>query len=323
MQNLSVKLSDVRVRREILIQAQRFLQKIDENEDLLDRYLNFDLPTFQTWFDLTFANEKLQIELFERDYAQSIEFHNSMVALVKLRKVTMPRAFEILKAEQASYAAGSPSTRTRIETERLKREQYIRADLEATHLEIELVEPDIQPSSPLQRPVSNIEAEQLKIVYRKLVRRLHPDLQGPNVDPGELRWQKRIWNLLLQARGRGDVLEIERLYKVTLLRQMEFSELSLQDAQDVHLWLSVEMQRLETELWHAQQNPGWEFSKVQDLRILEARSRERLTQEIAQLQHEISELKGQHAYLEVLSCKTPTRRKRSPVAVDANQLSLF
>jgi hypothetical protein len=208
----------------------------------------------------------------------------------------------------------------KIEEDRQRRDQYIRADLNKTAAET-LAAPT-ESESPVLPPPGPVEAEQIKLIYRKLVRRLHPDAQGPQAEPGELRWQKRIWDLAHSARQRSDRAELETLYKVTLLRQMDFTELTVANAHEVYAWLRSEFDRINTLAWQAQQTSAWGFSRQPDLRRLAERLRFLLQKEITAVEEELQELRGQHAYLEVLSY-TPRPQRRRQAPKDDRQLRLF
>ncbi|MBX3021843.1 MAG: hypothetical protein KF799_09225 [Bdellovibrionales bacterium] len=316
----------LRFRRQILILAQQLLQNLDSMEDESERYQTQDLPAYNRWYESSFAPERELISTLERELAASVAFHNSIVAVSKMREVSLSQAFTAMRDEQVAYVGGSETKRRRIEEERLAREEFIREDLNS--------EFNRHRSEPLEftAVINESDAgERMKLVYRRLVRRLHPDMQGPLSDPTEVRWQKRIWHLSQVARQQGNVAELDALYKVSLLRQMELSELTISDAHEVHAWLKRESDHLEAQIREWQAHPAWGFSVSGESPALVQRVLNEFERERDFLAHELKDIKGQHAYLEVLSFNEsgpPLEMKRRRVRPrheerDERQLSLF
>jgi len=324
----------LRFRREILIHAQLLLQKIDSVEDEIARYQESDLPLFSEWFAATFKEERQVITALEKELAAQVQFHNSMVAFSKMRDVSLARAFAAIKDEQKAYVAGNEARRRKIEDERLVRELFVRQDLQNEfdqRLNFTSQPQDAGASETL--PAAIPDSERMKLVYRRLVRRLHPDMQGPNMDVTESRWQKRIWHLSQIARQNGDVEQLDALYKVSLLRQMELSELTISDAHEVHAWLKNELDRLEVEFAEMKVQPSWCFSLTGENPALLHRILSDFEGERDFLETEIREIQSQHDYLEGLSFKETAvaapaemKRRRSRPRTSPTedpQLSLF
>jgi len=186
--------------------------------------------------------------------------------------------------------------------------------------------PQIQTTTPAATVTAVSPEEETRQVYRKLVRRLHPDLQGPGLDAIEQRWQSKVWHAAQKARQLGHADELNRLYKVTLLRQMEFTELTIADAHDICAFLKKELDRLTVALDEVHQNPAHGFHQREDLTEFRAQMALRMSKEIATLEVELKDLKGQHAYVEVLShteSKAKRSRRREAKQRDNGQLSLF
>jgi hypothetical protein len=325
---------DLRRRREILIQAQQLAQRIDEVEDELERFRLCDEPQYNAWYETRFTEEKRDVASLESELNASVQFHNSLVAYSKIQDVSMPEAFRALQEEHAAYLTGTPTRRLKIEEDRTRREEFIREDLEREfqeHVASQLATGPspraVRANSPATIP--ELEEEKLKLIYRKLVRRLHPDMHGPNMDATEARWQRRIWHLSQQAKQLGDIPQLESMYRVSLIRQMELNELTLTDAIEVRAWLQTELDRLERELKEAQTKTAWRFSLLTDYYELKKRILADLEHERRFLQSELQEIKGQHAYLEIMSCEDGSthaamlKRRRPRAPKDSTQLSLF
>lgn len=345
---------ELRFKREILIHAQQLLQTIDDAEDERERYHTLDLPQFNVWLERYFPLERTQVANLERELAAAVQMHNWTIAVSKQQGLSLEQAYVAMKQEQAEYLAGNEARRRKIEEERAERERFVREDLDrefqARMGQVGL-ETDQAPGSMKQHSSSHTggdtgsesfledsgdllaspDAERLKMVYRRLVRRLHPDMQGPQMDATERRWQKKIWHLSQLARQRADVDELNALYKVSLLRQMELSELTIADAHEVHAWLRNEMDRIDGEINELRAHPAWGFSVSGATPALIRRLELDYEQEIAFLAAELREIRTQQSCLEALSgfpapAQPELKRRRTrprPPRDGDGQLSLF
>lgn len=300
----------LRERRSVLIAAQQLVQKIDDVEDALERFQAHDQPAYAEWLRAHFAVEREEIARLESELTAAVQTHNQMVALTKLEGITMAEALKCLRDEDRRFTEGDEVARDQIALERARRDRVIREEFEQEIAERITNEP--------ARVLGEMDQEKLKLVYRKLVRRLHPDLQGPHIDATETRWQKRIWLISQTARAAGDVAQLEAIYKVNLLRQMDMGDFSLADAREVHAWLERELARQEYGLAEARRHAGFDFSQAADLDDLERRTRIEFDRERQFLLGEIEDLRGQHAWLE-----QPRLRRTRKRPVDERQLSFF
>lgn len=321
-----------RVRRDILIDAQRLAQQIDQAEDELEDYRERDLPGFRAWFEGRFTEDQTRLAELERDLAATVRRHNQMVALAKMNEMPMERAFRMITEEDRAFARGNPATRRHIRDERARREAFLRDDLEREVTE--RLGPTPGSAPPAAARAADGAPIDAKLTYRRLVRRLHPDVRGEVDCPNELRWQRRVWTLLQAAHAHGDAETLANLYRVTLLRQMDFGELTLDDARDAHAWLSREFEALDAERDRVRGRPAWQFSRAADEDVLIARVREEFRIDAAAVRAEIDEITGQHEYLALLDKSTsrptgpiepqprrPRRGRNGPPSI--NQLSLF
>jgi hypothetical protein len=320
-----IQKGETRFRREVLLQAQQLIVAIDHTEDELEVFERQDQPGYREWLEYNFADKCGKLSALERDYTETIRFHNWVVAESRMRRITMANAYGKIRVEAQQYREADALARERIELDRRERENFV---------QLECGTEDFTTSAEpaLFAPPTTASSESLKSVYRKLVRRLHPDLLGQENDSAELRWQKRVWNTAQVARRDGHLQELELLYKVTLLRQLELKELTIADAHEVHDWLAKELERLRVELNQARKNLAWNFSRKSISAQFQRDVEEYLNREIQALETELEDIKGQHAYLEVISQTQetlPTReikvrkRRQKPVHQDDLQLSLF
>jgi hypothetical protein len=154
------------------------------------------------------------------------------------------------------------------------------------------------------------ELERLKLIYRKLVRRLHPDLQDPALDGKQSVWQKKIWDRAQTAYQNGRLEQIERLYKLTLLRQKQVNDLTLSEIYQSETWLKAERDRLELETYRLKRLPAWGFSRKKSFGSLEKKVRKELEQEIAPLLGELEYLREEHELLQTISHEYREGRRR-------------
>ena len=316
-----------RVRRDILIEAQTLAQRIDLVEDELELYRERDLPAFNAWFEERFGDERAHLRQLEGELSLIVRRHNDVVALAKMHDLSMERAYRMVVEEDLAFARGNPATRRHIREERSKREHLLREDLER---EVRDRLGAVHEASPVPTPAEPPADGDLKTIYRRLVRRLHPDVQRDLACPNELRWQRRVWSLLQGAYENGDAGTLRHLYRVTLLRQMDFAELTLADAREAFAWLSRELGALEAERDRARERPSWGFGAVTDFDALLARVREEFRLDINSVRAEIDEISGQHEYLALLDKSTTKRTgviavrpRRGSDPASINQLSFF
>ena len=313
-----------RQRRDLLIQAQRLTLATDQIEDELEVFRARDVPAFQAWFKDRFLTERDQIKDLEAQLNQLTERHNAIVALAKMHDLSMERAYRLIEQEDHTFATANPATRDRIATERERRRGFIGEDLEAEFR----ARTRADVAAPTEEtPVINLD--ELKTVYRKLARRLHPDLEVDPNDAGETRWRRRFWGLLQTARDRGDAFGLTDLYLVTRVRQLEFRDFTLDEARRARAWLEREHEELSTEHQRARETVAWNFT-LTSTADLERRVTEELRRDAGALTADIRELTEEHEYLRLLGAEprptgTSARRARAtrrPVTT-VQQLSFF
>ena len=302
-----------RERRELLIEAQRLAQEIDRVEDELELFRERDRPAFERWFTGHFAAERDQIRGLEAELARRTERHNAVLALAQMKSLSPEDARARLDAEDRAYAAAAPAEREALDQERRMRREYIALDLEREfrrRTENITVEP----------PPEEIDVEECKATYRRLVRRLHPDVPHDPADVSEARWRRRSWRLLQDARDRGDARVIGDLYLVTRLRQMDLGDFDAADAHRVHAWLRRDLDDRTVERDRARDSVAWRFTKVEPDWVAR-RVREELRADQRALRAEIRLLAEDAPD----RATTPPRRARPPraSATSIQQLSFF
>lgn len=160
------------------------------------------------------------------------------------------------------------------------------------------------------RPLTGAEAEQMKLIYRKLVRRLHPDLQDRSTSGRELQWQRRMWDRAQVAHQHGDARELEKLYRLVLVRQREFGELTMGEIRESEHWLEGEHLRVKEEARDLKRLPAWGFSRARSHQTLIRRIQKDFDRELESIETEIEDLESGHAILEMLSLEYDEPAKR-------------
>lgn len=305
--------------------ARQLIQEIDLAHEELATFHNQDRPAYCSWYELNFRSHHDKIEALERDHARLVDIHNAMVALTKIKKISMPRAFAFLQKERCAYINGQNAQRRKIEDDRLKRRQFIECDHRVMQDPVapkpEIVIEDEHPLFP------SIPKQTLKFYYRRLVRLLHPDAQASSQNGlSDNPWKEKLWHLAQLARDRSNTHLLQHLYHLSLIRLGEFSKLSAEDLQSVCQVLKQDLLKLANHLQIIRHDPGYRFASQDNHDRIHDSIAEKLKRRHSSLVKEIHNLKGQHALLEVLShaeqLKKRPRRKQRHLAETA-QLTLF
>lgn len=119
--------------------------------------------------------------------------------------------------------------------------------------------------------------EDIKLLYRQLVRRLHPDASG-----GEMTaWQKDLWLRAQDGYRKRDYQALERVLRLIQLRGGDLNSLRLSEIRSSQTWLQDELNRLRLSIKGSKTSPAWGFSRRKDFgpvhrRAMKAFEKERL-----------------------------------------------
>jgi hypothetical protein len=102
--------------------------------------------------------------------------------------------------------------------------------------------------------------EKLKLLYRQLVRRLHPDLRTEEMTA----WQKSAWMRAQEAYRNKDLKEIEKLLQLIFLRSGDLNSLQLSEIVASKEWLLGELAQLEASVRGMKRSAAWGFSRRKD-----------------------------------------------------------
>ena len=158
------------------------------------------------------------------------------------------------------------------------------------------------PHAAKQRgPQSRGERDELiKIIYRKLVRRLHPDLNGTS-QKEVVAWQKTIWHRVQKAHESFDLSSLERLYRMVLVRSRDLSEVTMGEILESHSWLQKEISELNSEVSANKQAPAWGFSRRKNYDALQRKVEKTILGDLHLIDSELREMQEQFQMLEALA----------------------
>jgi len=288
-----------RVRRDLLVEAQRLTLDIDRTEDELERFRDLDVPAFRAWFAGHFAAERAVVRRLEDELAALTERHNGIVALAQMHELSLEHAYRLIESETRTYARANAATRARIDEERARRRAHTAAELDHEF------HARTRAAANVDSHVSGeaLDLEAVKTMYRRLARRLHPDA-GPDRAGDDQRWRRRYWRLLQSARDRGDAAALADLDAVTKVRQMDLKECTLDEARRARHWLARENDELSTERDRAAATVAWGFGTAA-ADTVEGRVRAELHHDAEALRADIRALREEHEYLSLLGRAAP------------------
>jgi hypothetical protein len=188
--------------------------------------------------------------------------------------------------------------------------EEIRAYLEAQKTMDEEAFVDSRSQNHQASKKSGSETELVKLIYRKLVRHLHPDLQSEATGPQH--WQSKIWHRVQTAYQKQDRRSLEKLYRLVLIRARHLNDLSVSEILESQSWLKEELESLNQEAQGLKSLPAWGFSKRKDYSALKRKLAKPLQAELEEITDKIDELKEQHAYLELVGVAHLHEQRRRP-----------
>lgn len=439
-----VVIDDRSLRKAAFTKAEKLLKKLERLEGNLKTFHDTDQRLFQDWYELTFREDRKNIESLHDQYRELCRIHNWIIAIARQRDLSMPEAYAVFRDEDEFYKTGSPEDKRRIEEERKRRDEFIlsevekenefdefddfdhddyfddddgpsipprtdeeeelfhsisqltdkklrkilkdrdagmelliqvsglmrsikdyalffrvwdlapkklqtefsrffsetngvslksvmeemRAALEALK-EFEIDEEDWEDENRDEEPefeesfawsterpnasgrLSPEELEEIKLIYRKLVRKLHPDLQKTS-DKAE--WLKTMWLRVQDAYQTLDRKALETLQRLVDLRLRNLNSLSLSEILESQFWLEEELYRLESEIKGLKRSPAWGFSRKRSYEALKKKLARELAREHDQIASQIEDLRAQHEWLafyaeKMEEMKAPRRRR--------------
>lgn len=167
---------------------------------------------------------------------------------------------------------------------------------------------------------SPLEVESLKQLYRKLVRKLHPDAQDSNKVQG---WMKRFWQSVQDAYKIKDLDALERILKLTLLRTNSLNQLTFDEIGQAKIWLQKDLSELQGQQGKLKKSLAWGFTDKKDYTALSRKIRKEFEDARNTILIEIHKIKKQHQMLRDMGTGMPRRKARKNKNRRRNQRGSF
>ena len=166
-------------------------------------------------------------------------------------------------------------------------------------MEDQSVKSNSEAPSAGQKRKAALETESLKQIYRKLVRRLHPDLQPSQAELNP--WQKQLWSRVQDAHKSQDRPQLEKLLRIVLLRGQSLTELTISEILESQTVLQQEFEQLNKEAKKTKSLPAWKFSSRKDYAPLQRKLKKEILNELDSIEDQVTELRAQHAFLKSMA----------------------
>lgn len=319
----------------LLAEINSLQAQVDEQATDLERFTERDLPEFTQWLETNHSAERKALEEIlheteiltasfeEAEFAHSMgEFRTEAEAVVAIEE-EIRKEFTRQKEEvEAAAVSGKPPEGVidvlfesflmevkGIDPDELDGETYdrYRADFAATFDHVEEGNRAAFEKAILRLAASDNDEDHAaaKVVFRRLVRRLHPD---HHLDFGE--FEKSLWNEAMKC---YEIFDTEGLETIELRLQIHLRE-PFSPAQTPALrryrdYLTERFEDILDSLEDARIHPGWEFSlKKKTKAFLKSLQRE-LEGAIAEATERLKSLK---TLFNLAKKSVPARKTRSP-----------
>jgi hypothetical protein len=167
--------------------------------------------------------------------------------------------------------------------------------------------------------------ESLKLVYRQLVRKLHPDTAAGALPEDD--WRRTMWLRVQDAYQAKNLHQLNRLFHITLLRGNELNDLRVGDLKTSQAWLEDEIGETETSIRKLRKQFAWGFSRRKDFSPLVRRIEKQLEKDQTRLTEQVVDLRTHLAFLEQMGRESRRAgegpRRRRPHRRTTAQMSFF
>ncbi len=160
--------------------------------------------------------------------------------------------------------------------------------------------------------VEGAKLEALKLTYRQLARKLHPDMHAA-AKSESADWRKKMWERVQEAYKRQDGKALNKLFHLVLLRGRELEQLRLSELHMSHKWLADEIEQTNHHVKKLRRQPAWGFSRRKDFQPIKQKLEREMAKVRDSLEEQVIELRTHHAFLERMgreSAGSPYRRRR-------------
>lgn len=139
--------------------------------------------------------------------------------------------------------------------------------------------------------------EAAKIVYRRIMMKVHPDKLSADFVHTKKNWLDRLWKKIQSAYDQTDVKALKNLHLQVLVTLKNYDDLDLSDLRAGTQLLKAELARLGKSHEDTVQHPAWGFSKLKSYKKLEKIVAEPHKKTSKELKKDIKRIEGTHAAL--------------------------
>lgn len=317
--NMKAKIDQARLKRDK--QLQRELDPYSDDDDISDDDDESDFDDESA--DLKHEDEKVkkarqkykkQIEYYQnlsdekiesltKYFDEGIEF--AMEAIKVLTQAAHPeilrRIWKRLPAKIKKYLNKSAAENTGMNFEDLINDLADRKKEREDFFNSK----DSKRSSPPEKKAFSPAAEshqlRLKSLYRKIVRRIHPDnLKSDSTSELKI-WFDQTWEKVMKAYHDEDVDTLHAMYNKIILILNEHHELSIAEIHSAAESLKQEYEVLAASYHDLKDSPAWNFSGLKDYKKIEKKVFRPYHQQKQSLYDDLSDLKKQQTEIEYIA----------------------
>lgn len=153
------------------------------------------------------------------------------------------------------------------------------------------------PFSTKKNEVLPENLEVAKIVYRRIMMKVHPDKLSTEFVNTKKNWLDRLWKKIQGAYDKTDVKALQNLHLQVLITLKKYDDLDFSDLRSGSQLLQSELTRLEKSHEDTLQHPAWGFSKLKSYKKLEKIVAEPYKKTSKDLKKDIKRIEGTHEAL--------------------------
>lgn len=157
------------------------------------------------------------------------------------------------------------------------------------------VDEDLKETAQPEPPPAQPTRPDAKILYRKLARRLHPDVMKAT-NKVTAAWILQTWLKVQDAYKRDDAEALERLDLITLIRMEELHQLSLDEIRASGEALKREFKDMTLSIRDLKKHPAWKFSTKRSFDTLKDKIRKKLRRDLDPIKSDIEALREMYGH---------------------------
>jgi len=162
---------------------------------------------------------------------------------------------------------------------------------------------DLRPTRRARHQTESLSEDdklRLKAIYRKIVRKIHPDQLSDQFLKVRKPWIDSVWKKSVRANDLKDLDTLTKLYHQILFVFEEFDSLSVAELRSTVTSVQDEFREREAEAKRIKASPAWNFSQLKNYSKLKIRMAKPFHKELSEVSKELEELKASRAHLEQL-----------------------